>query len=176
MCALRGGHAAGRKSHGWRLQCRPALKHTSYIHTTQAQKLECGVAWSGAVFRHLVCILLYWLLSLLPFWARDITTFNSVCLTTFTRLNKGPWPREHCILSLHLAFVRLHFFSSVLLPLFSCGCPLCRVVIPEYHTPSLNNSFVAILPVNTNQSPVARHCTLIHSVLAEPAFSSYMSQ
>jgi hypothetical protein len=65
-----------------------------------------------------------------------------------------------CVLTSSLPFSFLYFLL---------GVRCVGYYYQNVHTLLLNNSFVAILPVNTNRSRVAPHCTLIHSVLAEPA-------
>jgi len=51
----------------WRLQCRSNVETQIGHDTLASEKLKCTVACSGAVFRYLVCLHLYWLPSLQSF-------------------------------------------------------------------------------------------------------------
>jgi hypothetical protein len=51
----------------WRLQCRSDVETQIQHPHIRLQKLNAELAWSGAAFRHLVCLHLYWLTSLLSF-------------------------------------------------------------------------------------------------------------
>jgi len=111
MCALRHDHAAGAGKPWLAATVEATLKRRSNIHTSQAQKacVRRRVEWRCA-FRHLMCLLLHWLLSLLPFYAGDF--FHNVLQRLSHYQIHPPRIKERGRADMaFFFFMRLHFTS-----------------------------------------------------------------
>jgi hypothetical protein len=161
--ALRRDAAAGAEGHCWRLQCRSIIEtqiqHPPIVHGESLNAQSRGVA---SVFRHLVCLLLYWLPSVLSNSSPEIffTTSRSVCVSQpFPHMNKGPCPREYCDFGHTCSVASSLLICSISYSLFFAGLEhalYLTIALLDYE-------------VKTSRSHTSCHCTPTHCALFKPA-------